>query len=247
MRPKPNLSRIGCTGIVYDGFDLSKIFEIRNFQTSALPPIETNLLEVAQRPGSWFVSRKIVTRTFTLQLGLDARSRCPVDIFKAWRSVTEHIAKEDPRRLHLREESYYMAMLAGETDIENHGHKGIIEANLYCYDPFLYGKTHTIQLKAGDNKFRILGQCPVYPTIEITGVNGAVSLQDRASGKQVRLTGLTTTGKATIDMEHHACFLGGAYKAPDLTVTSYWPLSVGDQNLNLSAGTATLTYQERAL
>lgn len=247
MRPKPNLGRLGCTGIVYDGEDLSKMFEIRDFHASALPSIENSLLEVAEKPGSWFVGRKVQTRTFRLQLGVDAQSRCPVDIFKAWRSVTDKLAKDEPKKLHLREEAYIWAILAGETEIENKGRRGIIEAELFAYDPFFYGKTHTVQLKKGDNKIRIMGPCPVWPKIEVTGVTGAVTLADRSLGKQIRLTGLAASGRATVDMERHACFIGGAYLAPDLTVSTYWAMRPGVQTINLSAGTATLTYQERAL
>jgi len=243
----PNLDAAGCTGIVYDGVNLSDIFEVHDIQIPMLPPIEAVTQEMAERPGAYFHSRKVKTREIVLKLGLNAGSRCPVDIFHAWREHSGLLAKSEPRKLQLKEDMYLMAMLVGETGIENLGYRGVAELRFACFDPFFYGDEHSVALSSGSNAVRIEGGCATFPTFQVTGVTGDFTLTNAGTGEKVKVTGLASSTTLVIDMGGYRCTVNGSYKAADITVTDFWPLEPGAASLTLSGGSGTMTYRERYL
>lgn len=242
---RTNRGRVGCTGVRFNDFDLSDVFEIRSVETSLLPTIEAVTMDVATMTGEYFVRRKIKTRIIHITLALDAQSRCPLDIFHAFRAYGCELATDEPKPLYLKSEAYVMAMVTGESPITVEAYKGVATLDFTCFDPYFYGETHEETLKSGANELYIHSPYPVWPIFEITGVNGTFTLTER--GKMVRTGGLTSVSKLTIDMEHHCCFVGGSYKAADPSVSDFWAIPKGITNVNLSAGTGVMRYQERSL
>ena len=240
-----NLGRVGCTGIVYDGINLSDVFEIRDLKMTVLPKIEAVLMDIAQMSGSYFVARKIRTREIKMTLALDAQSRCPVDIFQAWREHSNTIAKSKPAPLQLGEDAYVMAMLTDDTEIENEAYKGVVELTFTCFDPFFYGDEHIENLNAGDNVFPVYGRYATWPIIEVTGVTGSVEI--REGSRVLKVDDLTESDTVIVDMERHCCMIDDVYKPADPEVSDFWPLQTGMVTVNLSAGSAVLRYQERSL
>ena len=153
---KFNYGQFGCTGIIYDGVDVSDAFTVVDVSVPVLPSIEAVTQELAQRPGQYFASRKVGTREVKLKLALDAESRCPVDIFKAWRDVSGVFNKPDPRRLYMGEGKFINALFVGESEIEDQGCKGVCELTFVCFAPFFYGERHDVAL-SGSTAFKVRG------------------------------------------------------------------------------------------
>ncbi len=244
--PLLNLSSIGCSSITYDGINLADIFEIRDVSMSALPTIEANTQDIASKPGSFFVSRKISTRSITLTLGLDAQSRCPVDIFFSFLEHNNSLAKAEPKELWFKHRFCY-AMLVGDTPIENKGSKGVITCNFICYDPFFYGEEHRVPLTTGENLIPIEGTQSVFPIIELTGCESDFLLTNLKTAEKVHVQNLKSDTKLTIDMANTRCLANGNYHPSDIQVTDFFPLEAGDNRLNISSGHGTLVYRERYL
>lgn len=242
-----NMGRIGCTKVVYDGFVLSDVFEVRDVAAPWLPPIEASTLEISDHPGAWYVTRNIRTRDIILTLALDAQSRCSMDIRHAWREFSPKLAKNKPCKLELGDDGYVWAMLTGETPITNEAYKGVIDVTFTCFDPYYYGEVHTVDLTAGSNNIYIHGGCSAYPQFEVTGVSGTCTIMNGRTAEQLRVTGLTSTTTLYAYMEDCYCAVNGAYREADPQVSDFWPLEPGDNVINLSAGHGTLTYQERYL
>lgn len=242
-----NRGRVGCTKVVFDGFVLSDVFEVRDVRAPLLPPIEANVLEISEKPGAYFTSRKIRTRDIVIPLALDAESRCPVDINEAWAKFVPKFLKNEPKKLQIGTRGYIWAMLTGETNIENEAYKGVIEMTFTCFDPFYYGKEHTVDLKSGNNQIFVYGGCPAYPKFELSGISGTCTIKNNDSGDLLRVTGLTSTTTLRAYMEEHYCTVNGSYREADPTISDFWPIDPGDCTINLSAGSGKLTYQERYL
>ena len=242
-----NLDGVGCPGIIYDGVNLSDIFEVHDIQVPLLPSIEAVTQEMAQRPGAYFQSRKVATREITMKLGLNARSRCPLDIYHAWREQSGLLAKPEPRKLFLKEDRYIWAMLTGESGIENLGYRGVAELTFSCFDPFFYGRERTVDLAAGSNQVQVRGGAAAYPVFTVSGVSGAFTLTNSGTGEMVRVAGLTQATVLRIDMTNYRCTVNGNYKPADISVTDFWPLEPGTATLQLSGGSGTMTYEERYL
>lgn len=243
----PNLDEAGCLGIVYDGVNLSEIFEVHDIAIPMLPAMEAVTQEMAGRPGAYYHSRKVKTREIVMKLGLNAQSRCPIDIFHAWREHSGILAKKEPKKLQLKEDAYVMAMLTGETGIENLGYRGVAELHFTCFDPFFYGEEHTVQLSSGSNAVKVRGGVATFPVFQVSGVTGAFTLTNADTGKKVKVAGLTSSTVLRIDMANYRCTVNGNYKAADITVTDFWPIEPGTANLTLSGGSGTMTYRERFL
>lgn len=242
-----NRGRVGCTKVAYDGFVLSDVFEVRDINAPLLPPIEAQMIEIAEKPGAYFVSRKIRTRDVIITLALDAQSRCPVDINEEWAKFVPKFLKNTPRKLEIGSRGYLWAMLTGETNIELEAYKGVIEMTFTCFDPFYYGEQHEVALKTGNNNVFVYGNASAYPTFELSGINGTCTIKNNSTADQLRVAGLTSTTTLRAYMEEHYCTVNGSYREADLTVSDFWPLEPGDNVINLSAGTGKLTYQERSL
>lgn len=239
---QPNNGQVGCTRVVYDGFTLSDVFEIHDLSIPVHPKIDAAEIAAAQRPGSYFCSRKIGTRDITLKLAVNAGSRCPVDIADAWREVAPHVTKDEPKRLYLGD-VYVNALLVGSTKVELLGYRGAVELTFRAFDPYIYGEEKTVQLAAGDNAVTVGGGAETWPVITATVGSGALTI---ASGTDAVVIP-DATGTTVVDMEAQRCTVGGEWRAVDPTATDFWSLQPGENTVSLSAGSAVMTYVERWL
>lgn len=238
-----NYSRVGCKGIVYDGVDVTKTFQVVDISIPLLPTFEAVTHELAQRPGSYFASRKVGTRQINLKLRLDAESRDPMEIFRQWREVSNIFDKPDPRKLYLDEDKYCWAMMVGESDIDDDAYYGDVEFTLMCFDPYFYGAEHEVSLSAGTTSFDVQGACEAYPTLELTATGTSVTVKDETSGDYVLVPDTASGAKLVMDAERQTVTMGGEYVPVDL-LSDYFSLD-GTAKVTLTGATGTLRYQER--
>lgn len=238
-----NLSRSGCDGIVFDGFRLSDIFVVEDVVIPALPEITAKTMSLAQRAGEYYCSDAIGPRPVKITLRVDAESRCPLDIFKAWREVSGRIRTSEPRKLQLDEQWYCWAKLTGSTEIERRAYYGVVEATFTCFDPYFYGPTRKLSLASGLNEFAMA--CEAYPVLELTASGSSVRVQDERTGDFVLVDGLSSGKALTIDMERQCCSTPDGFRECDL-MSDFFALS-GDVRLRVTGASGVLSYQEKAL
>lgn len=239
-----NYSRVGCSGLIYDGVNISDAFQIVDVSIPLLPTFEAVTHDLAQRPGSYFAARKVGTREIKIKLRLDAESRDPMEIFKQWREVSAIFNKPDPRKLYLDEERYCYAMMVGESEIVDEAYYGVVEFTFMCFDPYFYGKPHEIALtNGGTATFNVQGAVEAYPVLELTATTTYVLVTNVVTGDYVRVPNTVSGSKVVIDMERQTATIGGSY-APVYLESDFFSIE-GAAKVKLNGATGTLRYEER--
>ncbi|MDD7369265.1 MAG: phage tail family protein [Berryella intestinalis] len=239
-----NYSRIGCTGIIFDGVNLSDAFQVVDVSIPLLPTFSAVTHELAQRPGSYFASRKVGTREIKVKLRLDAESRDPMEVFKAWREVSAVFSKPEPRKLQLDEERYCYAMMVGESEIVEEAYYGVVEFTFMCFDPYFYGDEREIALSDGGTAtFDVQGSVEAYPVLDLTATAASVLVTNAATGDYVRVPNTAPGSKVAIDMDRQAATIGGEYAPVDL-LSDFFPVD-GAAKVKLDGARGTLRYRER--
>ncbi len=240
-----NYSKSGCAGIIYDGVNLSDIFVVEDVRVPVLPSITASTLSLPHRPGEYYCSEQLGTRTVTIRLRVDAESRCPLDVFRSWREVSPLVHKAEPKKLYLDEDLYVWAKLTGETEIEQSAYYGTVELSFTCFDPYFYGPVHSIPLVNGANAFSMA--CEAYPELELSAVSSTVKVLNEDTGDfvQVSVPDYYSGMKLVVDMEKQTCRTSTRYVAPDL-LSDFFLLS-GVARVRLIGASGTLRYQERRL
>lgn len=241
-----NLDRIGVKGIVYDGKLLSENFIVRTLRMPITAPVDANTMTIDGKPGAWFVGKQIGTRTITIGLGVLGQSSSHQKMIENWLENADSIIKDEVKKLEFGNGMYAWAMYTGTSDIMMDGKWSIVELTFECFDPYIYGETHEVPLKTGDNTFEVLGKACTYPIITTTGATSE-TVKNVTSGKVTKVTGLTSNTKVVFDMAEHKCTVNGAYKPADPTVSDFWYMNPGNVTINLSGGSGTLVYEERYL
>lgn len=241
-----NYSRVGCTGLVYDGVNISDAFQIVDVSVPLLPTFTAVTHELAQRPGSYFASRKVGTREVKVKLRLDAETRNPMGIFKAWRELSAVFNKPEPRKLQLDEERYCWAMMVGESEIENNAYYGEVEFTFTCFDPYFYGAEHEIAVSNGSTaSFNVQGGVEAYPVLELTATTTYVLVANAVTGDYVRVPSTASGSKVVIDMERQTATIGGEF-APVYLASDFFTVE-GAAKVKVTGANGTLRYRERFL
>lgn len=242
------LGQLDATGhehVTFGDTNLSSVFEVLSVTMDAIPSIEPATVRVPGRAGSHYYGREIGDRVLTIRLSLHAHSRDPLDVFREWRQVSPALWRQETQRLYLDEGMYLNAMVTGEFPLEFLGPRGVVDVQFTCYDPYFHGRDMEVPLEAGDNEFMVVSQCETWPTIEVTGASGSVSVTDKGTGQKVVVPG---TDHATIHMETMRATVDGAFKPVDMTQTDFFPLSPEEiTTVSLASGEGVLRYQELAL
>lgn len=236
---------IGDFEIAYDNVRLADYFIVRGVDMPMLPAITANSVTVDGKPGAWFTSRQIGTRDITIRLGLLSETKKNIDALETWINNAYLVGKDTPRRLDLGKGYHVNAIMNGTSDISKRGRWSTVSISFKCFDPCIYGETHTLNLVSGSNKVVILGKAPVYPIFTIKSTTTSyLDVEDNATKKKVRIYSPGTANNLVIDMEKHKCTVGGVYKAVDPTTSDFWTLSPGEQTINVRSGSGTLEYTE---
>ena len=238
--------RVGATGLVYDGVDLSETFQIVDMNMPVLPKREAVTHDLAQRPGSYFAGLKVGTREIRVKLRLDAETRDPMGIYRAWLEASATINKSEPRPLWLNDHRMCHALLVGETPIEDEAYYGVVELNFVCFDPYLYGPTRSVAVEDGEAaSFHVGGSVEAWPTLELEASATTVKVTDVSTGQYVLLGDVEVGATVTVDMERQVCTKGTGYAPYDLD-SDFFAVS-GDAQVKVEGASGTLSYVERWL
>lgn len=241
-----NYSRTGASGLMYDGENLSDTFQIVDVSIPLLPTIEAVTHDLAQRPGSYFASRKVGTREIKVKLRLDAETRNPMGIFHAWREVSGIFNKTEPKKLYLNEDKYCNALLVGESQPEDEAYYGVVELSFLCFDPYFYGKEHEIALSNNATAtFDVKGSVAAYPTLELTATTTSVTVTNVVTGDFVTIPSTKSGSKVAVDMERQLATIGGEF-APVNLLSDFFSVE-GAAQVKIAGASGTLRYKERFL
>lgn len=241
-----NNGAVGATGLVYDGVDLTQTFQLVSIDIPPLPTISATTQDLAQRPGAYFVKRKIGTRTIKAVLRYDANSRDPMDIYKEGRNVTDLLAKDEPKQLQFNETNYCNAILVGTTTLKDEAYYGDIQLTFVCYDPYIYGDERTVSLSNNTaEQIAVAGREPTYPILTLTATGSSVTVTNVTTGQYVAIPGTSNGASIVVDMEKQLTTIANVYAPVDL-LSDYFPIS-GTVSVKVQGASGTLKYRERYL
>lgn len=238
------LLKVGDWDITFDGEHLAKYFVVCKVDMTMLPEISINEVQIAGRPGSWYSSRQIGTRDVTIRLGLLNETRDRIESLENWVNRAYLLSKDQECKLELGDYYYVNAVLVGQSPITRRQQWNTVDLTFRCCDPYIYRREFEVPLVSGDNTVVVTGTCPAWPVFEITGGSSTFQLRNMDTGHQVKVDTLSSTAKLIVDMKRRRCEIGGAYKAADPTVTDFWPLNPGENNIRLQTGSGVLRYTE---
>lgn len=238
-----NFGKIGHNFLVYDGVNLSDHFVVKSFDMPLLPTITERTIEIDGKPGAWYAGRQIGTRDIHIGLGVLMDSRARKDAVKTWIDLSDKLAKDKVCKLEIGNGYYVNALLVGDTETDYNGKWSTVETVFRCFDPYIYGPTHTEALKTGNNALKIKGKFATYPVITVT-TSSALTVKYNETNDQIRIPKNPTTSPLVIDMERHVVTSGSNYAAIDPTVSDFWPINPGTATINLNTGSGTLEYRE---
>lgn len=231
--------------IIYDGVNLADHFDINLVDVDPMPGLSATTKKVPGSPGERFCSMDIGTRSITMDMSVKGYDRDPLHLSRKWRRVGKYLLKNEPKPLMLEDGREIYALPLSTSELQRLGTRGTSTVTFTAFDPFFYGQERSVSLKSGKNTIYIQGDYEIYPTIELSGVSGAVSVTNYLTGEQVRIPSiLNAASKVVIDCNTMKCTINGNYLAVDLNVTTFFSLSPGENDIRLSGGTGTLKYRE---
>lgn len=238
--------RYGHKNIIYDGVNLSDYFDITDVVIAPFPARTPNTRKIPGGAGLHFYSVDEGERTITMVMSLIAELRNRWSAFQAWEKCLDILLKDEPKELYLDDERYLLAMALNGSEIERLGFRGVSDISWTAFDPYFYGHLNTFPLNNGANRFFVQGSAETYPLIEVTGVNGPLTVTDDVSGDKVVIPNIgNPTAKVIIDPKNLRCTVNGSYLPVDLDRTDYFALKPGMASVTLSAGNGMLSYRER--
>lgn len=238
-----NLSKIGHDFVIYDGVNMADHFIVRTFDMPLLPTIDADTIVIDGKPGVWFANRKIGTRDIIIGLGILNETKDREDILANWFRLTSKVAKNKVAKLELGNGFYVWAMLIGDSMITTQGKWSIVELTFRCFDPYIYGEQHIVDLKTGNNVVAIHGGNAAFPTFAISGAT-TTTITNVDSGDKFRVENIPAGQTLTVDMEHQSCMSAGVYRPIDLTISDFWSIEPGTATINISSGSGVMIYNE---
>jgi len=157
-------------GFVYDGVrseDMG-ITTVRDVRRSILPPITAKLLEVPGRGGAYYQGRELGVRQ--IQVDVTVRGASEGDLRSKIRALAAWLQPgPEPRPLVFDDEPQltWMAVLSGETDLEEIVAAGRGTLTFICPDPVALGNEVTLALTNGQ-QVNVGGTARTWPVIRAT-------------------------------------------------------------------------------
>ena len=238
--------------IIYDGVCLNDMFQIAGVSFPFLPGIDIDAKSVPGLAGEARVGRQLEPIDIKVKLRLDAQSRCPVDIKAKWAEMAPVFFKDGPRPLSLGNGVYYLAEVAGATEIDDRAYYGEVTVTFHCSDPIAYGAERTIEVPSGGSvTFAVGGSYPTRPVIA-----APEAVRDQSSllwglnldaGDYLRVaTGSASARRVRLDCAKRTCEIAGTVALP--TMESDWfSFEPGEHTVrnDQGSGACTMTYVER--
>lgn len=238
------LMKVGDWNIAFNGEKLSRYFVVCSVDLPMLPEINVNEIQVAGKPGSWYSSRQIGTRDIAIRLGILNETSDRVEALDNWVNRAYMLSLDQECRLDLGDGYYANCVLAGQSPITRRKQWNTVDLTFHCCDPYIYRNKFEIPLVSGDNTVIVTGTCPTWPVFEISNPSSSFLLRNIGTGHQVKVDSVQANAKLTVDMRRRRCSIGGAYKAADPSVSDFWPLNPGENQIRLQTGSGSLTYTE---
>lgn len=235
--------------IIYDGVCLSDYFDITKPYIQPMPDITVSYADVPGMVGSHFGSTNYGTRRISLTLSAKGMTHNPLMVNDFIRNLLALVVKSEPKPMQLDSSFTIWAVISNVGDIERIGRRGVVTVEFVACDPFFYGAVNTVDVNEGDNTIYVSGNYPVWPVIELTGVDPSQPLiaSNTDTGDKVYIPEVSDNVTVSIDMEHRRCTSNGYFLAVSPEHTDFFNLQPGYNTVRISSGRGSVSYREKRL
>ena len=239
------------TDLVFNGYNFKNDLYVEEVRRKLTGSISHNVIKIPKRTGYLHRSAEIGEKEILVAVRLIQSSRLAV------MDKVHHIAgklySEKPAKLVTRGDNLYdMAILSGETDIEQLLYTGRADLLFINYEGLQYGNRVLQSITSGAAQ-TIQGTYKTRAIIKITLTAAAASgftLSNTTTGKSIKLNGSFASGNVlTFNLENESVMLGTnlIMAQVDYNITRFFDLVPGNNTLTWTNGTATLDYSPRYL
>jgi predicted phage tail component-like protein len=232
-------------GVSSDAYPYLKILKVGH---SVLPSSNISMVDVAGRAGSYFVYKRLGTRTIEVEVAIVGTSQ---SYFRSKvRELADWLDVDKPTALSFSEDptiSYY-AIVDGDTSIDQILAIGTGTIKFICPDPFAYGASRTVSLVTGPNTVTYNGTADAYPVMTVTFSSAQTSFEVSNGTEKIHIDAdLATTSTLVIDFSLGKITINDVLNMQTLSLDSdFFPLKKGTNTLTVSAGAnVSMTYNER--
>lgn len=234
----------------FRGINLKNYFNILDIRRNILPPQNIKRNHIPGRAGSVFVKQEHLENTIEVDIEIKGDNK------KHLRTVVNDLASklvsEQPGKLIFTDEpdKYYLAVLEGDTRLNEFYLFGTTTLVFLCPDPIRYGKTAKVPI-TGTQIFYSLGTYETIGvlTIKITENINYLRVTRKDSGNFIYLNDKFNIGdEIVIDFEKQYIRKNGYLIMDKLTLESdFFSIPVGECTISLSSGKGELKFVERWL
>lgn len=234
--------------VTFNNSDLNDYLIVKRIKESILPPINTIRKTIPGRAGTRYVRKTLGERQIKIDVEIPAS--CFSSREETINTLASILYTEDEKELKLRDSKTYLASLDGDTNLENIVFHGAGTLIFIATDPIAYGELKTITDIAGKE----ILNTGTYPT------KGKITIEIAEAAEELEVT-LLNTGEflyveddfatedvIVIDLEQEYITKNGSSAMDKLYLESdFFELPVGEFELSVSSGTASLEFRERWL
>ena len=236
--------------MIFNNINISEIAKVLKVRHSLLPPVSNITKRIPGQSGTKHIRTELGERFIDIEVGVKKASK--VDLREFCRELAGILYTEEPKKLYLKDEpnKYYMAKLNGSTPLwEFHG-LGRVLLQFLCTDPFAYGELRTIE-DIADKQIYNNGTYPTRGIITIVMTDAIEDLEITLlnTGEFLYIADDFVTGDiVVIDLENEYITKNGYSAMANLYLESdFFDLPVGEFEIAVSSGTASLEFRERWL
>lgn len=234
--------------VIFNDLNLSDYCIIKSIKESILPPISTTRKAIPGRRGTKYIRKELGEKIIEIDVEIPAVGfgdrQSTID------EITPKLYTQDEKELILRGNRKYYASLDSETLLENLVFHGATTLVFLATDPLAYGDTKTIDITSAPTVING-GTYPAAGTItvEITEPISNIDITLQNTGEYIFVAHNFVIGDIVrVDLGEEMVYKNGYSIMQDCYLESdFFEIPVGEFEISVSSGNATLEFTERWL
>lgn len=232
--------------VIFNGLNLNDHCIVKSIKESILPPISTTKKAIPGKRGTKYIRKELGEKIIEIDIEIPANSF--VSRQNTIDEITPKLYTQDEKELILRGNRKYYASLESETNLDNLVFHGATTLVFLATDPLAYGETKTVSTIEPIQNNGVYETTGII-TIEITEPVSSISVTLQNTGEYISITHNFTIGDIVrIDLEEEIIYKNGESIMYDCALESdFFDIPVGEFQISVSSGNATLEFTERWL
>jgi len=233
--------------VIFNGLNLNDNCIVKSIKESILPPISTTRKAIPGKRGTKYIRKELGEKIIEVDIEIPANSfigrQSIVDL------MTPKLYTQEEKELTLRGDRKYFASLDSETLLENLVFHGATTLVFLATDPLAYGETKTIDITGDPIQNEGTHSTTGTITVEITEATNNLQVTLQNTGEFIYLSHDFVVGDMVlVDLEEEMVYKNGYSIMQDCYLESdFFEIPVGEFQISVSSGNATLEFTERWL